>query len=216
MVNWEPWMEDLDHLQSPKPVYARPPGLASLGSNSFFIEPYKIRSPHRVHIGRNTGIGERAFFSVVEERPGVTYDPVVRIGDDCMISTDLFIACVGSVEIGSGVAMSARVFIGDSGRDYGDPTLAGADLVIDEPSPVRIGDGCIIGIGSAILRGVTVGERTFVAAGSVVTRDVPPRCVVFGNPARVVRSWDEEIGEWVAGPPRKRDGGGERGSKVDP
>ena len=53
--------------------------------------------------------------------------------------------------------------------------------------PVRIGDGAWIGGGAILLPGVTVGERSVVGAGSVVTRSIPPGCVAVGNPCRVVR-----------------------------
>lgn len=199
IVEWRAWMEDLDHIQSPQPVFARPAGLASLGSESYFAGSYRIRSPHRVHIGDGVGIGARAFLSVVESEKGVEFEPELRIGDGTGISTDVFIACVGSVEIGASVGISARVFIGDSGRDYEDPTKPAAELVLSRLPPIRIGDGAVIGLGALILPGVTVGDRAFVGAGSVVTRDVPPRSLVFGNPARVVRRWDESAGEWRMG-----------------
>ena len=51
----------------------------------------------------------------------------------------------------------------------------------------RIGRHCFIGAHSLILPGVTVGDESVVAAGSVVTKDVPPCCIVAGNPARVIR-----------------------------
>lgn len=47
--------------------------------------------------------------------------------------------------------------------------------------------GCWIGANVTILPGVTIGENAVVGAGSIVTRDVPPRTVVAGNPARVIR-----------------------------
>jgi acetyltransferase-like isoleucine patch superfamily enzyme len=192
-------MEDLDHIQSPQPVYARPAGLGSLGSESYFIEPYKIRSPHRVHIGDGVGIGARSFLSVIESYLGVEYEPSLRLGNNINISTDVFIHCAGSIEIGNGAGLSARVYIGDANSDYEDPDRPAEELTVDEPSPVRIGDHALVGVGSVILPGVTVGERAYIAAGSVVTRDVPPRSVVFGNPARVIRRWDESAGQWRIG-----------------
>lgn len=199
-ADWRPdWVDDLDLLRwVPKPVFARPAGLGSLGSNSYVIEPYKIRSPHRVHIGDNVSIGERSFLSVIESDHGLDYDPVLRIGDDVQIGDDVFIHCAGGVEIESGAGLSARVFVGDSGRDYENPSQAG-DLLIGEPAAVRICSHAVIGVGALVLEGVTVGQRAFVGAGSVVTRDVPARSVVFGNPARVIRRWDEQAGAWRVG-----------------
>lgn len=55
-------------------------------------------------------------------------------------------------------------------------------------APVTFKRGCYLGAGSIVLPGVTVGERAVVAAGAVVTRDVPPNVVVGGVPARVIRT----------------------------
>lgn len=57
----------------------------------------------------------------------------------------------------------------------------------------RIGENCFIGGRSMILPGVEIGDNCIVGAGAVVTKSVPPRSVVAGNPARVVRS-DIEVG----------------------
>jgi acetyltransferase-like isoleucine patch superfamily enzyme len=52
--------------------------------------------------------------------------------------------------------------------------------------PTLVKRGASIGSGSTILCGITIGEHALVGAGSVVTRDVPPGCIVAGNPARVI------------------------------
>jgi acetyltransferase-like isoleucine patch superfamily enzyme len=51
-----------------------------------------------------------------------------------------------------------------------------------------IGDNCVIGVGAIILGGVRIGNEVVVAAGSVVTEDVPSKSIVAGNPARVIES----------------------------
>lgn len=51
----------------------------------------------------------------------------------------------------------------------------------------HIGEWCVIGIGATIMGGVTIGDQVVVGSGAVVTKDVPPNCIVVGNPARVVR-----------------------------
>lgn len=182
--------------------WVRPVGLGTLGSNSYFEEPYTIRSPHRVHIGDDVRIGARALLSVVEQFKGTRYDAELTIGDGCDIGRDLFVACVGRVDIGRRVGMSARVFIGDTERASHDVDISVVDHTMREPSFVRIEDDVAIGVGAILLPGVTLGERSIVGAGSVVTRSVPPRCIVFGNPARIIRSYSEEAGRWVNGPPR--------------
>ncbi|WP_285946812.1 CatB-related O-acetyltransferase, partial [Thomasclavelia cocleata] len=61
-------------------------------------------------------------------------------------------------------------------------------------APVVIGDNVWIGANVTILPGVTIGDYVVVAAGSVVTKDVPAYCVVGGNPARVIKKrFDDEM-----------------------
>jgi acetyltransferase-like isoleucine patch superfamily enzyme len=52
---------------------------------------------------------------------------------------------------------------------------------------IKIGNHVWIGENSFILKGVTIGDGAIVAATSVVTKDVPPRCIVAGNPAQIIR-----------------------------
>ena len=62
------------------------------------------------------------------------------------------------------------------------------DMTRGKKTDTRIGEDCFVGAGSILLPGVTIGDGSIVAAGAVVTRDVPPRCIVAGSPARVIRS----------------------------
>jgi acetyltransferase-like isoleucine patch superfamily enzyme len=66
---------------------------------------------------------------------------------------------------------------------------------------VRVGDGAFLGMGSIVLPGVEIGERTLVGAGAVVTASVPGNCMVAGNPARIVRHFDAARSAWVEGAP---------------
>lgn len=59
----------------------------------------------------------------------------------------------------------------------------------------RIGRNCFIGARSVLLPGIQIGDGSVVGTGSVVTKDVPPRCVVAGNPARIIRN-DIEVGPY--------------------
>jgi acetyltransferase-like isoleucine patch superfamily enzyme len=197
---WEAWTRQLDLLQwVPRPVFARPDCLGSLGRDSYFIEPYNIHCPDRVHIGDNVVVGERSFLSVVQSCKDVKHEPELRIGNDVLIGGNVVIECTGDVEIGDRTGFSVRVVVGGASRGYEDSYAAPTDMVGDDALPVRIGSEVVIGIGATILAGVTIGDGAFIGAGTVVTRDVPSRSVVFGNPGMVIRSWDERTGRWRIG-----------------
>jgi acetyltransferase-like isoleucine patch superfamily enzyme len=85
------------------------------------------------------------------------------------------------------VSFRVMVVVHDDARRM-DRTEAGMEQ--GTVAPVLLCRGCYLGAGSLILPGVTVGEKAVVAAGAVVTRDVPPRTLVAGVPARVVRTLD--------------------------
>ncbi len=59
---------------------------------------------------------------------------------------------------------------------------------LDATQPIRIGNDMRIGGGAIVLPGVSIGDTAVIGAGSVVTRDIPPRTVVAGNPARSTRA----------------------------
>jgi acetyltransferase-like isoleucine patch superfamily enzyme len=104
----------------------------------------------------------------------------IRVGDRVFINCGTVLLSVLEVTIGDDVALANEVYIMDS-NSHG---VEGRDHV---EAPVHIGDGTWVGARAMILPGVTIGKRVVVAAGSVVTRDVPDEVLVAGNPARVVR-----------------------------
>ena len=115
------------------------------------------------------------------------------IGHRCKISSHTFICEGVTIEdhafIGHGV-----MFINDSYPRATTPTgeLQTAQDWKVEPTLVRT--GASVGSGATILSNVVIGEHAIVGAGSVVTRDVPARAVVAGNPARILRILDNETG----------------------
>jgi acetyltransferase-like isoleucine patch superfamily enzyme len=104
----------------------------------------------------------------------------MRIGDRVFVNSGTVLIAVLEVTIGDDVALANEVYIMDSNSH-------GVEGQPHVEAPVRIGDGTWVGARAMILPGVTIGRRVVVAAGSVVTRDVPDDVLVAGNPARVVR-----------------------------
>jgi acetyltransferase-like isoleucine patch superfamily enzyme len=181
------------------------PPFASFGAGSHLAEPFSLENPERIDIGDGVYIGPGAFFSVVAHHNGRDFSPRLWIGDGASLGPGLVISCIREVSIGPRVLAGPRVFIGDSYHDYRDPDMAVLDQPMSDPRPVIIGAGAFLGVHSAILPGVTVGQRAYVAANAVVTHDVPPRAVVAGNPARIIRRWDAEAGEWRRESPDRDD-----------
>ena len=161
--------------------------LAAFGRDSVIVPPAVIHSPHRIEIGERVVIHRDAFFSVVEEHNGRRYEPRLRIGDRTSIGHGLWVSCVGQIDIGAEVLAGHNILITDTFHEYFDPDISIGRQPMAEPQPVRIGDGVHLGPHVAILAGVSIGERSFVAANAVVTRDVPANAVVAGIPARLVR-----------------------------
>jgi acetyltransferase-like isoleucine patch superfamily enzyme len=141
-------------------------------------------------IGRGTIVGDQAFVrerSVIGEGcvigRGATVDCDVTIGDRVRIQTQVYVTAFSTVE--------DDVFIGPCAMTTNDNTMARRPP--DEPMRgATLRRACRIGGGAVLVPGVEIGEEAFVAAGAVVTNDVPARGFVMGVPARVVRQVPEE------------------------
>ena len=109
------------------------------------------------------------------DAPGAT----VQIGTGTYLNRRTEITCRSSVTIGQGCAISWDVLITDT--DY--HSIDGNASTI----PVTIGNDVWVGARATIMKGVTIGDGAVIAAGAVVSRNVPPRALVAGQPARVIR-----------------------------
>ncbi|SEJ18532.1 Acetyltransferase (isoleucine patch superfamily) [Cyclobacterium xiamenense] len=115
----------------------------------------------------------------------------LRVGDNSSIGPYAYIGCSGYIEIGANVMISPRVSIYSENHVFESTSLPMIDQGVRR-SFVTIEDDCWIASHAVILAGVTVGKGSVVAAGSIVTKDVPPYSVVGGNPARILKSRKEE------------------------
>ena len=115
-------------------------------------------------------------------------EPVLRIGDRCVIGRGSHIVAHHSIVIGDDVYTGPYVYITDQNHSYADPNLPiGRQWPVNDA--VSIGAGSWLGAGAIILPGARIGRNVVVAAGSVVRGEVPDRCVVAGVPARIVREF---------------------------
>ena len=130
-------------------------------------------------IRENTTIGE---YTIVGR--GVTIENFVKIGKRCKLESECYITAYSELEdyvfIAPGVVTSNDNFLGRTEERF--KYFKG----------ITVKKGARIGANAVILPGKTIGEDALIAAGSVVTKDVPPRKIVIGSPARVIRDVPEE------------------------
>jgi acetyltransferase-like isoleucine patch superfamily enzyme len=125
--------------------------------------------------------------------------PGALIGEECNICDHVFIE--GDVTIGDRVTIKCGVQVWDGLRIESDVFIGPNATFTNDPYPrskqdfellyTRVKEGATIGANSTILPGITIGERAMVGAGAVVTKDVPDKTLVLGNPARVVKELEE-------------------------
>lgn len=130
-----------------------------------------------VQIRENARIGEGCILS-----KDVYVDQAVRIGDRCKIQN--------GVSVYHGVTIGDDVFVGPYVAFTNDrvPRAFNTDWHVTE---TKVETGASLGANSTIVCGITIGEYAMVAAGSVVTKDVPPYTLVMGNPAKPVGKIDK-------------------------
>ena len=153
------------------------------------IEDYaeiNARSTKKIILGNRVTIGKYAII-----RPGNLYggEPGegLMVGDHSNIGPYCYIGCSGHISIGNNVMISPRVSIYAENHVFEDTHNTIKSQGVQRQSVV-IEDDCWIASNSVILAGVTIGKGSVVAAGSVVTHDVPPYSIVAGVPARLIKN----------------------------
>jgi acetyltransferase-like isoleucine patch superfamily enzyme len=111
---------------------------------------------------------------------------ILEIGDNFGMTGGALVAAE-KIMIGNNVAIGANSTILDTDFHPLNPELRRHFPQSALTAPIIIGDDVFIGMNSLILKGVTIGGSSVIGAGSVVTKNVPPRVIVAGNPAQIVR-----------------------------
>ena len=163
-----------------------------LGEYEMIMKPWHLKvSGSNIRIGKCfTAIGEPMHpveIGVWGREPNQGH---IRIGDYVLLSPGVRISASDKIVIGDSVMMANGCYITDS--DW--HTLYDRTRRSKKAHPVELEDNVWLGDGATVLKGVTIGKNSVVAARSVVTRNVPANSVVAGNPARVIRELDPNLG----------------------
>jgi acetyltransferase-like isoleucine patch superfamily enzyme len=159
-----------------------------VGYNTIIEDGAEINclSQQGIKLGNRVTIGKYAII-----RPSNIYGgPIgegLTMGDNSNIGPYNYIGCSGKITIGNNVMLAPRVSVYAENHVFDHPELLIRDQGV-EKKEVIIEDDCWIAANSIILAGVTIGQGSVVAAGSVVTENVPAYSVVAGVPAKFIKS----------------------------
>ena len=140
---------------------------------------------HVFSLGKNTLIED---FSVVNNGVGD-----VIIGDRSIVGLSNVV--IGPLTIGNDVMLAQHIVISALNHGYQDVSVPPSEQPVTT-SPITIGDAVWIGANSVITAGVKIGNHSVIGAGSVVTKDIPAYAVALGNPAKVVKRFNDASGRW--------------------
>lgn len=168
--------------------------------NARFIRfPIHVRGKKWIEFGDNFTSGRH---NRIEAFPSAG-EKVIFIGDNVQINDFNHIAAIFSVSIGSGTLIASKVFISD--HNHGDYLFGGdtnSPLTLPALRPLCVAKVCIgrnvwIGENVVILPGVSIGDGSVIGAGAVLARSIPANSIAVGNPARVIKVYDNLLKKWV-------------------
>ena len=140
---------------------------------------------NRFEIGKLTTIED--FCTVNNGSGDIVLGERVRVGIGSVL--------IGPVTMGNGSGLGQHVFVAGFNHGYMDGGKNSSVQPLDI-KPTIIEEEAHVGANSVVVAGVTVGKRSQIGAGSVVTKDIPPFSVAVGNPARVIKRYNEILGLW--------------------
>ena len=176
------------HIGAIGPDTRRGQRFGAFGDRSIIcFPPAALVNERYIRIGSHTMIGPHVSLSagMVPGQRCLT-DPVVSIGDRCLIGKGSGVVGHLSIVIEDDVWTGHHVYITDQNHGYEDLSRPISVQWMPE-SAVRIGTGSWLGHGTVVLPGTTIGEHVVIGANSVVRGEIPDYCVAAGNPARVIK-----------------------------
>lgn len=179
-------------------------------ANLHIERPHRIINGSHITVGDDVSLGPGCMLNAIRRYPGRflsgvpegteirTFDPKITIGNRVSATGYLTVSAVQSVDIDDDVIIASSVFIGDHSHGRGRTDIAYKYQPLENISPVRIGRGCWIGEHVVVLPGVTIGEFSIIGANSIVSKDIPARCIAVGAPIDVVKVWSDPDQSWIS------------------
>ena len=160
--------------------------------------PFYLRGCRNISWGSEftTGVGVRI------EAYSLSKKIIINIGKNVQLNDYVHIAGINNVSIGDNVLIASRVFISDHNHgNYSSPGKQSKPEEIPKNRPlfaksILIESNVWIGEGAFILPGVKIGFGSIIAAGAVVTKDIPRSSIAAGNPAKIIKKYNSKTQKW--------------------
>lgn len=171
-------------------------GFKTFGNRSIIRpKPDLIVGKEFIEVGNRTIIGKHVQLTAWGEHHGTQFAPTIIIGNCSQFGSYNHITAINRIEIGNGVLTGKFVTISDNSHgmpgDENDCEISPIERTAYSKGPVIIEDNVWIGDKATILANVRIGRCSIIGANTVVTKDIPPYCIVGGNPARIIRKIKE-------------------------
>lgn len=151
-----------------------------------------------IAIGNGVTIGKQVWLNVARDE--ASRSPAISLGGGCRIGRRSTISARKCIILENDVLLAPAVLLMDHNHEYSNVNTPIHAQGVTAGGSIRIGKNCWLGYGAVIFCAsgeLTIGQNSVVGANSVVTKSVPPFSVVAGVPARIVKRYDESIGQWV-------------------
>lgn len=153
-----------------------------------------VKEPQFIHWGDGVVLGEGTkllcWSSYNSGKKTQKLNPNLTIGNNVHATRNFVVQCAGKISIGNDVLIASNVFVIDYNHGVNPCTKSYLDNDLNV-SEVVIKDGAWIGNDVVILAGVSIGEKSIIGAGSVVTKSIPDFTIAVGNPAKVIKEWND-------------------------
>lgn len=160
--------------------------------------PIDLRGRPGINLGKQLTTGYHCRFESFSNDNTIT----LSFGNNVQINDFVHINAVKHVSIGDNTLIASKVFITDlaHGSYLGDENDSVPDSIVkDRPlsfKPVNIGNNVWIGEFVSVLPGVSIGDNAIIGSNSVVTKSIPPNCIAVGNPAKVIKKYNNSTKRW--------------------
>jgi acetyltransferase-like isoleucine patch superfamily enzyme len=166
-----------------------------IGTGARISPPFRFHGLNQISLGEGVMIHRDCWIQTLEG-DGDECSPKIIINSHAGIGMGAHISAAQQVVIGEHVLLARNVYISDHAHAFEDVTIPIMRQGINNIKPVSIGRHSWLGQNVVILPGASIGEHCVIGANSVVNNSIPDFSVAVGSPARVVKRYNKDTGQW--------------------